>query len=75
MWVRARRRASRYALRVGNEEDRDAEGSPEPANGEEALHDHLEIDPNAPPAKRNADAPVAEDEPAKDQGDALDRNR
>jgi hypothetical protein len=30
------------------------------------------LDPDAPPAKANADAPVPEDEPLKDQGDELD---
>jgi hypothetical protein len=32
----------------------------------------LKVDPDAPPAKPNADEPVAQDGPVKDQGDALD---
>ena len=31
----------------------------------------LKVDPDAPPAKLNADEPVAQDEPVKDQGDKL----
>jgi hypothetical protein len=42
------------------------EGDPE-----DALRDLLKVDPEAPPAKRNADAPVEEPEPLKDQGDKL----
>jgi hypothetical protein len=30
-----------------------------------------QLDPDAPPAKPNEDAPVIEDEPLKDQGDPL----
>ena len=38
---------------------------------EDALRALLKVDPDAPPAKPNQDEPVPEDEPAKDQGDAL----
>jgi hypothetical protein len=39
---------------------------------EDALRALLKVDPDAPPAKPNADEPVIEPEPLKDQGDALD---
>jgi hypothetical protein len=42
------------------------------ADPEGARRTMLEVDPDAPPAKPNADAPVAQDEPVKDQGDKLD---
>jgi hypothetical protein len=38
---------------------------------EDVLRALLKVDPDAPPAKRNADEPVEESEPLKDQGDAL----
>ena len=39
---------------------------------EDAPRTLLKVDPDAPPAKPNADEPVAQDEPVKDQGDRLD---
>jgi hypothetical protein len=39
---------------------------------EDALRNLLKVDPGAPPAKPNADEPVEQGEPVKDQGDALD---
>jgi hypothetical protein len=39
---------------------------------EDVLRALLKVDPDAPPAKPNADEPVAESEPLKDQGDKLD---
>ena len=42
------------------------EGDPE-----DAPRELLEVDPDAPPAKRNEDEPVEEPEPLKDQGDPL----
>jgi hypothetical protein len=41
---------------------------------EVALRALLKVDPEAPPAKRNADEPVVEPEPLKDQGDPLDHS-
>jgi hypothetical protein len=38
---------------------------------EDALKALLRVDPDAPPAKPNADEPVEESEPLKDQGDPL----
>jgi hypothetical protein len=55
-------------------DEQDPRNPPSPSD-EEDPRDHLKLDPNAPPAERNADEPVAEDEPAKDQGDPLDRAR
>jgi hypothetical protein len=40
-------------------------------DAEEAIRALLKVDPDAPPAKPNADEPVVEPEPLKDQGDAL----
>ncbi len=50
----------------GSDERFKIEGEPE-----EAPRDRLKPDPDAPPAKRNADEPVEEPEPLKDQGDPL----
>lgn len=51
--------------------DRSDERSEIEGETEEAARDRLKVDPDAPPAKRNADQPVEEREPLKDQGDPL----
>ncbi len=42
-----------------------------PLDPEDAMRALLRVDPDAPPAKPNADEPVEEPEPLKDQGDPL----
>jgi hypothetical protein len=42
-----------------------------PLDPEDALRELLKVDPDAPPAKPNEDAPVEEDESLKKQGDPL----
>jgi hypothetical protein len=59
---------------VADEKDRDLRVPLKPLSGEEALRALLQVDPDAPPAKRNEDEPVEEPEPLKDQGDALAGN-
>jgi hypothetical protein len=54
------------------EETRDERSSGE-VQPDDASSEHLRIDPDAPPAPRNAQAPVARDQPDKDQGDALEQ--
>jgi hypothetical protein len=53
------------------QEDRDEAISLHGQDPEDLLPALPKVDPDAPPAKRNADEPVEEPQPLKDQGDAL----
>lgn len=56
---------------MDDEKDRDERVSLHGHDPEDVLKALLKVDPDAPPAKRNEDAPVEEPEPLKDQGDPL----